>query len=79
MLNGVAKDLETRGVELRVEEAALEALADVGFDPEFGARPMRRAIQDKIENGLAELILQGKLQRRDVVVLGEACQITVER
>jgi len=79
MLKGVARDLENRGVELRVEEAALEALADVGFDPEFGARPMRRAIQDRVENRLAELILQNKLQRRDIIVLGEACQIKIER
>ncbi|MBT3538725.1 ATP-dependent Clp protease ATP-binding subunit [Candidatus Parcubacteria bacterium] len=79
MLKRVAKDLEARGVELRVEDAALEALADVGFDPEFGARPMRRAIQDRVENYLAELILQGKLERRDVLILGEGCQIKVER
>ena len=79
MLKRVGKDLEARGVELRVEDAALEALADVGFDPEFGARPMRRAIQDRVENYLAELVLQGKLQRRDVIILGEGCQIKVER
>lgn len=78
MLKGVAKDLEARGVGLRVEDGALEALADVGFDPDFGARPMRRAIQDRVENKLAELILQNKLQRRDTVVLGEACQLRVE-
>ncbi|OIO18667.1 MAG: hypothetical protein AUJ23_03210 [Candidatus Magasanikbacteria bacterium CG1_02_32_51] len=78
MLKGVAKDLEARGVELRVEDAALEALVDVGFDAEFGARPMRRAIQDKVENQLAELILQNKLQRRDTIILGETCQIRVE-
>lgn len=79
MLTRVAKDLETRGVELRVEDAALEALADVGFDPDFGARPMRRAIQDRVENQLAEFILQNKLKRRDVVILGEGAQIRVEQ
>ncbi|MBI2436980.1 MAG: ATP-dependent Clp protease ATP-binding subunit [Candidatus Magasanikbacteria bacterium] len=79
MLKRVGKDLEQRGVELRVEDSALESLAEVGFDPEFGARPMRRAIQDRIENQLAELILAGKLQRRDIVVVGEACQVRVER
>ncbi|MFA7314453.1 MAG: ATP-dependent Clp protease ATP-binding subunit [Candidatus Magasanikbacteria bacterium] len=78
MLKSIAKDLEARGVELRVEDSALEALADVGFDPEFGARPMRRAIQDRIENRLAELILQNKLQRRDTIILGDACQISVK-
>ncbi len=79
MLQRVAKDLEQRGVELRVEDAALEALAEVGFDPEFGARPMRRAIQNRVENQLAEFILQNKLKRRDVVVLGKGAQIRVEQ
>ena len=79
MLKGVGKDLLVRGVELRVEDSALEALAKVGFDPDFGARPMRRAIQDKIENKLAELVLAGKLQRRDVVVIGDGAEIRVER
>lgn len=78
MLKRVAKDLEQRGVELRVEDAALEALAVAGFDPEFGARPMRRVIQERVENKLAELILSGKLQRRDVVVLGEGASLFVK-
>ncbi len=79
MLKGVAKDLEKKGVGLRVEDAALETLVEIGFDPEFGARPMRRAIQDTVENKLAELILSGKLKRRDVVVLGGQGEMRVER
>ncbi len=79
MLKRVETDLEKRGVGLRVEDEALEALAEVGFDPEFGARPMRRAIQDKVENKLAELILAGNLKRRDTVVLGAGAEILVER
>lgn len=79
MLKRVAKDLEQRGVALRVEEAALEALSVTGFDPEFGARPMRRAIQEQVENKLAELILSNKLNRRDTVVLGAGAEIRVER
>ncbi|MBU0597006.1 AAA family ATPase [Patescibacteria group bacterium] len=77
MLKRVTKDLEARGVEFRVEDSALEALAMIGFDPEFGARPMRRAIQDKVENQLAELVLGNKLKRRDVVVLGEGAEMSV--
>ena len=79
MLGRVAKDLEKRGVNLKVEPLALDALAQVGFDPEFGARPMRRAIQDMVENNLAELILHNKLERRDTVVLGKGCEIRVEQ
>ena len=78
MLKRVEKDLENRGVGLVVEEAALEALAEVGFDPNFGARPMRRAIQEHVENQLAELILAKKLQRRNTVILGEGAKIRIE-
>ncbi len=78
MLKRVEKDLAERGVGLRVEEAALEALAEVGFDPDFGARPMRRAIQDTVENKLAELILEKKLSRRDTIVLGDGASVSVE-
>jgi len=79
MLKRVEKDLAIKGIEMRVEDSALESLVTVGFDPEFGARPMRRAIQDKVENQLADLVLGGKLNRRDVVVLGEGCKVRVER
>ncbi|MBI5221918.1 MAG: ATP-dependent Clp protease ATP-binding subunit [Candidatus Magasanikbacteria bacterium] len=78
MLKRVGKDLEKRGVGLKVEEPALEALAKVGFDPEFGARPMRRAIQEYVENKLAELILANKLKRRDVVVIGDDLEMRIE-
>lgn len=78
MLKRVAKDLQARGVAFQVEEAALDALADIGFDPDFGARPMRRAIQEKVENQLADLVLQGKLGRRDTVILGENAVLRIE-
>ena len=77
MLARVAKDLEKRGVALEIQDTALDALADVGFDPEFGARPMRRAIQEKVENQLAELVLTGGLSRRDTVVLGQGGSLSV--
>ena len=70
MLKRVAKDLDVKGIELKVEDAALDFFASVGFDPEFGARPLRRALQERVENQLAELLLSKKVNRRDVVVLG---------
>ena len=78
MLHRVKKDLEARGVFLRVEDSALEHLADIGYDPQFGARPMRRAIQDTVENKLAELILGGNLKRKDTVVLNGSSLIVEE-
>jgi len=61
-------------LKLDVSPAALAALAKVGFDPVFGARPLKRAIQQRIENPVAKLILEGKFGPKDVVpvdVVGE--------
>jgi ATP-dependent Clp protease ATP-binding subunit ClpB len=54
-------------LKLDVSPAALAALAKVGFDPVFGARPLKRAIQQRIENPVAKLILEGKFGPKDVV------------
>lgn len=78
MLEGVQKELEKRGVTVRLDPGALEYLADKGYDPEFGARPMRRTIQELVENAVARFILQGKLNRRDVVVIGGRGEVSVE-
>lgn len=77
MLKRVSADLELKGITFTVEPAALDFLADVGFDPEFGARPMRRALEERVENKLAELLLGGKLKRHNTVVFGAGGAITV--
>ncbi|MDD4715140.1 MAG: ATP-dependent Clp protease ATP-binding subunit [Oscillospiraceae bacterium] len=59
MLNVVEKRIEGLGYTLHVEEDALNLLADIGFDPVYGARPLRRAIQRAIEDTLAEKMLEG--------------------
>lgn len=79
MLRRVEKDLEQKGMRFQVTDAGLEALAAAGYDPEFGARPMRRAIQNLVENKLAELLLSGKLQRRDVVIYDGDAGVRVEK
>jgi ATP-dependent Clp protease ATP-binding subunit ClpA len=70
MFDSIAKDMENKGVHISATEEALDFLADAGFDPEFGARPMRRALQEKVENKMAELFLQGKLKRGSSVTIG---------
>jgi ATP-dependent Clp protease ATP-binding subunit ClpB len=52
---------------LEVSPAALHELAKVGFDPVFGARPLKRAIQQRIENPVARLILEGRFGPKDVI------------
>jgi ATP-dependent Clp protease ATP-binding subunit ClpB len=50
-----------------VSDVALAELAKAGFDPVFGARPLKRAIQQRIENPAAKLILEGKFGPKDVI------------
>ncbi|MRR52090.1 MAG: hypothetical protein EG825_14465, partial [Rhodocyclaceae bacterium] len=52
---------------LVVDDGALAELAKAGFDPVFGARPLKRAIQERIENPLAKAILEGKFGAKDRV------------
>ena len=54
-------------MKLEVSQAALMELAKVGFDPVFGARPLKRAIQQRIENPVSKLILQGRFGPKDVI------------
>ena len=67
-------------LQLEVSPAALEELAKVGFDPVFGARPLKRAIQQRIENPVAKLILEGRFGPKDVVPVDvEGDQFVFER
>ena len=59
--------LEKMEMKLEVSEEAVSEIAKVGFDPVFGARPLKRAIQARIENPVAKLILQGRFGPKDVV------------
>ena len=64
LLEGRLAKLE---MKLEVSEEALSELAKVGFDPVFGARPLKRAIQHRIENPVSKLILQGRFGPKDVI------------
>ncbi|MCL2489095.1 MAG: AAA family ATPase, partial [Oscillospiraceae bacterium] len=67
MLAGLNKRLGEMDMALQVSEEAVKALAKSGFDPVYGARPLRRTIQNKIEDPLAELLLEGKYKAGDTV------------
>ncbi len=66
-LHALGRRLERIDLHLDVSAAALQELAKVGFDPIFGARPLKRAIQQRIENPLSKLLLEGKFLPEDVV------------
>lgn len=57
-------------ISLKVRDSVKELIAKEGFDPKYGARPLKRAIQGKIEDAMAEEILEGKIKEGDEVTLG---------
>jgi ATP-dependent Clp protease ATP-binding subunit ClpB len=59
--------LAERGISIELTEAAKEALADAGWDPTYGARPLKRALQRMVENPLAMRILEGEFSDGDAV------------
>ncbi|MGE0310467.1 MAG: ATP-dependent chaperone ClpB [Lautropia sp.] len=66
-LGFLEKRLAARDLVLSVSDAALERIAAAGFDPVYGARPLKRAIQQEIENPVSKLILEGKYAPNDTV------------
>ena len=64
-LRRLARHLEEKDIGIELTDAARQALADEGFDPEYGARPLKRAIQRRIQNRLADAILSGELNAGD--------------
>ena len=59
--------LRKMDLALAVDDAALDSLAKVGFDPVFGARPLKRAIQQHIENPLSRLLLEGRFMPKSTI------------
>jgi len=64
--------LADRDIRIHLSDAARDKLADAGFDPVYGARPLKRAIQQQVENPLAQEILQGRFSPGDVIEVGVA-------
>ena len=67
MLDTLAKRLEGMNIKIGFTDAAVTAIADKGFDENYGARPLRRAIQSDIEDALSEQILEGKIKENSKV------------
>jgi ATP-dependent Clp protease ATP-binding subunit ClpB len=61
--------LEERDIHLQISDAALDKLGEAGFDPVYGARPLKRAIQNSIENELAQTILSGEFAPGDTIAV----------
>jgi ATP-dependent Clp protease ATP-binding subunit ClpB len=79
-LRGVRDRLAARKLTLRVTEAAVDALAEEGYDPTYGARPLKRVIQRRLQDPIAMAILEGHFSEGDTVLVdANDGQITISR
>ncbi|HMH66751.1 MAG TPA: ATP-dependent chaperone ClpB [Pinirhizobacter sp.] len=69
-LDYLGKRLAERQLKIDISDAALDLLANVGFDPVYGARPLKRAVQQQLENPLAQQLLSGVYASGDTIVVG---------
>jgi len=79
MLKKIKKNLGEKGINLKADKDGVAILAHEGYDPKFGARPLRRLLQDKIEDIIANKLLGGELKRRDTVVINSRAEVEIEK
>jgi len=65
----VSQRLEAKGMYVRASDEVIADLAHRGYDPLFGARPLRRLVQEEVDNAIANALLEGKVKRRDTIVI----------
>jgi len=68
----LAKKLRSNGIELEIDDTAVDWIANAGFDPQYGARPVKRIIQRNVMNELSKLILAGEINRDDKISIAAA-------
>ncbi|HOC52239.1 MAG TPA: hypothetical protein PLW61_01205 [Caldisericia bacterium] len=69
LIERVRRTLRAQKMELEISDKAIEKIAEIGFDPLFGARPLRRTIQREIENMIAKKILDGEFKENDKILI----------
>ena len=70
LTNDLIEQLAEQEIDLRITPAALDILADEGYDPEYGARPLRRAIQTNVEDMLSDELISGRVKAGDKITVG---------
>jgi len=69
MLKQIEKRLKEQGLEIKIDEKAKDLIVEKGTDENYGARPLRRAIQTMIEDKIAEEIIEGNLKRKEKAII----------
>jgi len=75
MLEKLKRNLTSKYIEFEINQALKEKIVELGYNPAFGAREMRRVIQNKVENALARALLEEKLKRGDKITMNENFEI----
>jgi ATP-dependent Clp protease ATP-binding subunit ClpC len=70
MAKNVLHRLADQDIKVKITPAGIDAVAKAGFDPEYGARPIRRALQRDVEDELSELLLTGQAKAGDLITIG---------
>jgi ATP-dependent Clp protease ATP-binding subunit ClpC len=80
LLKDVKKQIADKNLSLEVDAAAKDIIVSSGYDPKFGARPLRRSIQQLIENPLSNQILEGKFKEGDgILAKGDGGKVAFEK
>ena len=79
MVQQITERMEMKGIKFSIDDMAVEELANKGFDPLFGARPLRRVVQEQVENALANALLSGEVKPRDSVILHSGGRVEVKK
>jgi ATP-dependent Clp protease ATP-binding subunit ClpC len=75
----VKQRIESKGYLFSVSDAVIKQLAALGFNPEFGARPLRRLLQEKIDDSIATKLLEGGVERRDTIIVNDDLSVSVTK
>lgn len=79
LVQEVTNRLSAKGIIVEVTDEAIDEIAKLGFDPLYGARPLRRVIQDELDSVLARELLAGRLARRDRITFNRSGQFQIEK
>lgn len=78
-LDKIRKSLAEKGIGLRADKTGVQKLASQGYDPKFGARPLKRLLQERVEDPIANLILAGELRRRDEILINPDGSLSIQK
>ncbi len=78
MLNNLKNNLTNKGIEFIITDELKQKIVELGYNPVFGAREMRRVVQDKVEDELADALLSNKIKRGDKVSLGSNFKLVIQ-